>query len=145
MPKSGRLVRIVADTIIVVLGFLWRGNPRRVLDAARLATIQLFTSPALIAELDEILQRDKFAERLLKAGVAARELVLGYASLATILHPTTVDPVILADPDDDEVLACAIAATADAIVSGDSHLLELRTYKDVETFTATQLLSKIGN
>jgi predicted nucleic acid-binding protein len=33
---------------------------------------------------------------------------------------------VIADPDDDHVLACAIAVNADLIVSGDKHLLDLK-------------------
>jgi len=46
-------MRVVADTNIVVSGLLWRGNPRRVLDAAREAAIELFTSAILLTELED--------------------------------------------------------------------------------------------
>ena len=63
-------MRVVADTNIVVSGLLWRGNPRRVLDAARDGIIELFTSPSLLEELEEVLSRKKFATRLEAANVA---------------------------------------------------------------------------
>lgn len=117
-------MRVVADTNIVVSGLLWHGPPRRVLDAARAGTIELFASAALLAELEDVLQRDKFAQRLVLAGVEAQTLVLGYAALASIVVPARIGSVIHADPDDDEVLACAVAANADVIISGDRHLVE---------------------
>ena len=40
------------------------------------------------------------------------------------------------DPDDDHVIACAIAARADAIVSGDHDLLDLREYHGIPILTA---------
>jgi predicted nucleic acid-binding protein len=52
--------------------------------------------------------------------------------------------VVDADPDDDAVLACAVAARAEAIVSGDPHLLALREYERVPIVTATELLARIG-
>lgn len=79
-------MRAVADTNTVVSGLLWPGNPRRVLDAARTGALQLYTSAVLLAELDEVLQRPKFAQRLALAGVTARTLVLGYAALARLLN-----------------------------------------------------------
>jgi len=51
-------MRIVADTNIVVSALLWRGNPRRLLDAARDGIIELFTSAVLLEELEEVLSRD---------------------------------------------------------------------------------------
>jgi len=114
-------VRVVTDTNTVVSGLLWHGNPRQVLEAARAGTLQLYTSAALLAEIEEVLQRAKFAQRLSLAGVASHTLVMGYAALAWLIEPAVIEPVIVADPDDDVVLACAVAARAEAIVSGDNH------------------------
>jgi len=55
-----------------------------------------------------------------------------------------MQPIVLADPDDDFVLACAMAAKAEVIVSGDSHLRSLRTYEGVEILTAAECLSRIS-
>lgn len=97
----------MADTNIVVSGLLWRGKPRRVLDAARDGIIELFTSTGLLKELEDVLGREKFAPRLVAAQVTAHELMLGYAALAMAVDAPSIEPVILADPDDDAVLACA--------------------------------------
>ena len=138
-------MRVVADTNTVVSGLLWRGNPRSVLDAARAGTLQLYTTAVLLAELDEVLQRPKFAQRLAQAGVTSQTLVLGYAALARLIEPATIAPVIVADPDDDAVLACAIAARAEVIVSGDSHLLDLKEYEKIPIVTAAQLLTRLAS
>ena len=90
-------MRIVADTNIVVSALLWRGNPRRLLDAARDGIIELFTSAVLLEELEEVLSREKFASRLEAAEVTSHELILGYAALATIVEADSIEPVIVAD------------------------------------------------
>ena len=54
-----------------------------------------------------------------------------------------IAPVILVDPDDDAVLACAVAARAEIIVSGDSHLLDLKQYEGIRIVTTAQLLTQI--
>ena len=137
-------MRVVADTNIVVSGLLWRGNPRRVLDAAREGTIDLFTTATLLIELEDVLSRPKFSSRLAAVGVTPHDLVLGYAALASVIEPATIEPVIVADPDDDAVLACAIAAQGEIIVSGDIHLLSLMQYRDVRVLTAAKLLTEIS-
>src|SRR5215213_7842854 len=124
-------MRTVPDTNIVVSGLLWRGNPRRVLDAARDGIIEILTSPALLEELEDVLNREKFAARLKAAGVTAQELVEGYAALATVVDAAPIEPVIIRDPDDDAVLACAIAAEAEIIASGDDDLLSLKEHQNV--------------
>jgi len=67
-----------------------------------------------------------------------------YAELATVVTPASILPTILADPDDDYVLACALAAQADLIVSGDAHLLNLKTYHRIRIVSATEALALIA-
>lgn len=137
-------MRVVADTNVIVSGLLWRGKPRRVLDAARDGIIELFTSATLLEELEDVLSRQKFVSRLAAAQVTPRELFLGYAALATVVEATAIEPVILADPDDDAVLACALTAQCEIITSGDNHLLDLKKYKEIRILTAAELLNKLS-
>ena len=137
-------MRGVADTNIVVSGLLWHGPPRDVLEAARAGEVRLFTTAVLLAELQDVLARPKFAERLKRAGVTSDELVVGYAALATVVQPASIEPVIVEDPDDDSVLACALAAQAEVIASGDSHLLQLKEYRQIRILTAAQLLAELA-
>jgi uncharacterized protein len=78
-------MRVVADTNTVISGLLWNGPPRQILNAARLGVINLFTTAILLAEIEEVLSREKFLKRLTLAGVSVRELILGYAALAQSL------------------------------------------------------------
>lgn len=137
-------MRVVVDTNVVVSGLLWRGIPRRVLDAARDGIIELYTSPSLLEELEAVLGRKKFAKRLEETGVTIRELMSGYASLAMVIDVNSIDPVILRDPDDDMVLACAVTAEGKMIVSGDDDLLDLKQYKDIRILTASELLAELS-
>ena len=135
-------MNIVLDTNTVVSGSLWSGAPRQVLDLARSGVITLFTSPELLAELADVLRRDKFATRLEQAQVTADELVYGYAAVARTIRPARITPVILDDPDDDKVLACAKAASAEIITSGDHHLLSLKEYEGIQILPVNQLLER---
>lgn len=69
------MIRTVVDTNIAVSAFLWGGTPREILDAARREVITIFTSPALIAELEEVLSRPKFAARINRADSSVPELL----------------------------------------------------------------------
>lgn len=83
-------MRVVADTNTVVSGLLWHGPPRELLDAARSGKIQLFTSSILLAELEDVLGRDKLANRLGLVGLTPAELVRGYAALGRLVTPITI-------------------------------------------------------
>jgi putative PIN family toxin of toxin-antitoxin system len=118
--------------------------PRQILDAARYNTIESFTSVALLAEMEEVLHREKFARRLRLVNHTPDEFVSGYASLATVVKSAVIMPVVLADPDDDAVLSCAVAACAEAIISGDRHLLNLKEYQGIHIITVTEASFIIG-
>jgi len=138
------MTRAIPDTNIVVSGLLWRGNPRRILDAARDGIIELYTSPVLLEELEDVLSREKFARRLAAATVTVQDLVSGYGALATVIEAEPIAPVILVDPDDDAVLACALSSDAEVIVSGDSDLLDLKEHKQIRVLTATEFLAELA-
>jgi len=48
-----------------------------------------------------------------------------------------------ADPDDDHVLACAVAAQADLIVSGDPDLLNLKSYQHIPIVSPVEALKRL--
>jgi putative PIN family toxin of toxin-antitoxin system len=137
-------MRVVADVNTIVSGLLWQGTPRLVLDAARSGKIHLLTSAALLAELEEVLTREKFAQPIARVGLTPRNLVFDYAALALMIEPGVIRPVILSDPDDDAVIACAVAADAELIVSGDHHLLSLKNYQGILILTPSELIAQIS-
>jgi putative PIN family toxin of toxin-antitoxin system len=138
------MTRAVVDTNIVVSAFLWGGSPRTILDAARRGTLTLFTSAALIAELEDVLSRAKFAKRIADAGSSVDELLGDYLALAQLVRPAAHPPAVTRDPDDDHVIACALAADAEVIVSSDDDLLTLGRYRDIAILSIAQMLRQLS-
>jgi putative PIN family toxin of toxin-antitoxin system len=136
-------VRLVLDTNTVVSGLIWRGNPGKLLDAARERRISLATTIPLLAELRGVLARNKFVRELTDRALTLDDLFDGYTALADCLEPATIPPTVLRDPDDDQVLACALAADADVIVSGDEHLLALGSFRAIPIVSASVALARI--
>jgi predicted nucleic acid-binding protein len=54
--------------------------------------------------------------------------------------PADIQAQVPGDPDDDAVLACALAAQVDLIVSGDAHLLDLKHYQRIEIVNSSEAL-----
>jgi hypothetical protein len=126
-------MRLVLDTNVVASGVLWGGVPRQLMEAGREKRVSLFTSAPLLAELTDILARTKFAKKLTASGLTIEQIVDRYADLAALVRPAIIVPAVLDDPDDDQVLACAMAARADLIVTGDRrHLLPLGSFEGMQ-------------
>ena len=135
-------MRLVLDTNTVVSGLLWDKTPSFLIDAALQGRIELFTSQTLLLELEDVLPRRKFARRVSASGLTIAQLTARYALLARSIVPAAISPVS-ADPDDDHVLACALAARADLVVSGDSDLLNLKFYQGIPIVGAAGALERI--
>jgi putative PIN family toxin of toxin-antitoxin system len=138
-------VRAVLDTNVVVSALLWGGVPEQVLQAARAGELQLATSPALIAELAAILNRRKFAAKLAQGYSSPAEVVALYTQLAQTIEADVLATTALRDPDDAAVLACALAARADCIVSGDDDLQSLGSYQGIPILSPAQCVQQLGS
>jgi uncharacterized protein len=106
-------------------------------------TTTLCTSPTLLAELAEVIGRDKFVKRVRAATLSSAELVQDYERLAEIAERQPLPVPASRDPDDDHVLACALAAQADLIVSGDHDLLTLHEYQGIPILSTTAALARL--
>jgi putative PIN family toxin of toxin-antitoxin system len=120
------------------------GVPRELLDAAGDQRIELFTTRALIVELEDVLSRGKFAQQLNQTRFTPAYLLARYNQLATLITPVALASTGLRDPDDEAVIACAIGAAADLIVSGDKDLLVLKAYRGVRIVSAAEALHMIA-
>ena len=136
-------MRVVLDTNVVASGFLWGGVPQQQLQAAREKKLQLYTSTTLLLELTDILGWAKFTRKIAAAQLSVDQLVERYALLTAVVHPATIAATILDDPDDDQMLACALWAKAELIVSGDRHLLDLNEYRGVRIVRVVEAVKNI--
>lgn len=93
MPRSkrsasdGGSVRAVVDTNVLISGLFWRGAPHVLLGDARAGRLSLVTSPALLAELAEVIDRPKFQTILSRSGVDAAEMLLERQRLVEVIDP----------------------------------------------------------
>src|SRR5207247_4211397 len=105
--------------------------PHAILCAGEAKRITLVTSPSIVEEAREVLARPKFAPRIAVLETSVSELVESLLAVAEVIEEPDAEPVVAADPDDDRVLACAVAGNARWIASGDAHLLALKRYKRI--------------
>ncbi len=136
---------LVIDTNVLLSGLLWHGPPHALLVRARDGAVDLVLSPALIEELAEVLARPKFADILARTSRTPERILAELRRFVDVVAALPLPRPICRDPDDDEVLACALAARADLIVSGDDDLRVLGMFENIPIVGAAEALARIGS
>jgi putative PIN family toxin of toxin-antitoxin system len=132
---AGRVSRIVADTNIYISALNFAGTADEVLALGRVGVVEVFISPPILDEIEGVLLR--------KFGWAARrvrEATRAIRSFAVLVHPEESVKVVREDEADNRILECALAARAEAIVTGDQHLLKLRRFRGLPITTPRDFL-----
>lgn len=140
-------MRIVLDTNVVLSALLWRGTPHQLLTTiSQRSDIQLYSSAALLEELADVLMRASASRRLALIGASAQTVLADYIEVIQLVEPASVPRVVAGDADDDQVIAAAVAARADLIVSGDrKHLLPLGSHQGIGIADAAEAIRRIAS
>lgn len=140
------MLRAVLDTNVFVSSLLNKtGAPARLLDAWRAGEYLLVISPPIIAEIKSVLELPRIRKRYALTGQEIRQLLdllEKDAILAPGLSPTK--GAVPQDPADEMFLSCALEAGADFIVSGDNHLLNLKSYRKIPIITVQEFLDHLS-
>jgi putative PIN family toxin of toxin-antitoxin system len=132
----------IVDTSVLVSAFLFPDStPGRVVALADQGVYALHFSLIILEELKCSLRNP----RLRKAyPYDDTQIDAWCAELheigSLILRPLPDIDAVCRDPDDDHVLAAALAVKADTIVTGDKDLLVLGEYRDIRILTARDFL-----
>src|SRR5262245_25591165 len=117
--------RIVLDTNVLVGAAYAAGSAsRRILDACLGGEFIAVLSPALRGEYEHILVR---AVRVRDYDEPLRKVL----EQAEVVEPAQTPRAVPEDPADDKLVAVALAAGADAIITNDRHLLALNPHGPV--------------
>lgn len=121
------MVRIVADANIYISAFNFGGSAAEIIELAQNGRIDLFVSPAILHEVERILSTKFYwSDRRIEGAI------FNLLQFAHLVYPTDQIEVVTGDPDDNRILECGMEAGANFIVSGDRHLLKLRSYRGIQ-------------
>ena len=137
-------MRVVIDTNVLIAGLLWHGSPHALLTQVRSGALGLVSSPALLVELADVLSRTKFDAVLTRTSTSRERLLAEVRQLTQVLDPPPLAQPVCRDPDDDKVLALALAARVELIVSGDRDLLVLQQFEGMPIVDPAQALQRVG-
>ena len=130
------MIRVTADTNVVVAGLNFPGNPRRILELVDSGEIRLAVSSAILEEIADVLQRKKFGWSPSEVGEAIDRLT----RVAEHVESQQAVNAVKDDPDDNRILECAAAARSDYIISGDKHLLSLGRFGNAKILKPADFL-----
>jgi hypothetical protein len=132
---------VVIDTNVVVSALLFGGTPGRLLSMWRSGRLMPFISSPILEEYLQVLAYPRFELAEEEIDFLVYRQILPYFEVVTVAGDA---PVIASDPSDDKFLHCAVAAQADALVSGDRHLLNLGNYRHIPILSPSKLLQRIS-
>ncbi len=121
----------VFDTNILIAAIITEGICSKLLHRARAGEFSLVSCPFIMMEPRRTLSK-KF--RLSHDELSSAMEPISDAISRVIEHSLKVKN-ICRDADDDNIIACAVAVKADYLVTGDSDLLEIKSYKDIKIIT----------
>lgn len=126
----------VFDTNVLLSGVGWKGRPYECLELARVGKVEGITCAEVLDELAAKLKT--------KLEFSEEETINTIVDLLAFLKLVTIDgtlKAVQADPDDDKILECALAGSANFVVTGDRrHLLPLRTFRGISIVTPAEFL-----
>jgi putative PIN family toxin of toxin-antitoxin system len=118
-------LKLVLDTNVLIAAFISRGHSHELLEhVAR--HHELFTSEYILEEF-----REKLEARFRMPVAAVEEAIALQRSRMEVVEPAPLSGIVSRDPEDDPIVATAVAAGADGLVTGDRALLELGAYRGI--------------
>jgi hypothetical protein len=133
-------VKTLIDTNVFVSS-VFGGLPQQIVGLWIGGRLTLCISEPIVTEYQRVLREIGAVSE-----AEERALIEVFASGEGVVYTTDPSAIqgVNPDPDDDTFLECALELEADRVVSGDSGLLELRSYMGIPIFTPRELLEEVG-
>jgi putative PIN family toxin of toxin-antitoxin system len=135
-------MKVVLDVNVWISGLLWGGVLGQILKLAKNQTITIFASEKILADLEVTLELPKFQSRKQYWGYTTQYLMAVVQKLTQPCVDRPLQVPQLRDPDDAVILATALVAKAEVIVTGDLDLLTLDNFENIPIITPKEFLSR---
>ena len=114
-------MRVVLDTNVLISGAFYSGPPKRILKALIEGKFKMVLSPEILLEYRRV--GESFSPE--HPNPDFNRMLSLLVNQALIVDAPELEKPLCRDPNDDKFIACALAAGAEVIVSGDNDLLSL--------------------
>ena len=124
-------MKAVFDTNVLLAAFITEGICSKILVRGRKRQFHLILCPVILREFERVLIK-KFS---ITRNEVRSILQIVSEAMHSVVSPSQSVQGLCRDPDDDSILACALEAGADYLVTGDVDLLELKIFKGIRIVT----------
>ncbi len=140
------MLKAVLDTNQFISGLIVKeGVPAQVLDVWHRGVFTLLTSSAILAETREVFSYPRIRKKYRLSQQDIDDFITQVEKAAVLTPGRLALSVVKEDPDDDMILACAVEGGADYVVSGDPHLLKMRSYEGIPIVTPRDFLTRLSH
>ena len=128
------MIRAVVDTNVLISALISKkpSPPLNIYNLLKSADFLLITSPAILEELEEVINRKTIIKLHKRSQQQIDEILQEIAETSYIVPGMISVEAVKKDPDDDKFIAAAIEGKADYIVSGDKPLLNIKEYMGIK-------------
>ncbi len=131
------MLRAVLDTNVLVSAIISDGKSRELFKKGITNKYSIVISDLILKELATVLRRPKF--KISEDEV--NRTIFALIRTADVVSVKTKIKAVKEDPNDDMILETAIDGAADVVVTGDSHLLSLETFREIKIITVEKMLT----
>lgn len=133
------MIKAVVDTNVLVSSIISsKSSPAKIINYWQERKFVLVTSEKILQETRRVLNYPKISKKYHFNKEKVNELIHGFSLFSEVCKPAKKISVIQQDPEDNKFLEAALTAKVDFIVSGDSHLLNLKKYQGIKILTAKE-------
>ena len=138
------MIKVVLDANQFVSALLKQAsNSSRLLDLVHAGDVRLLVSEKIITEIDRVIRYPKVKKIHRWSDSNLDAFIIKIIRAAQMVSGTLKLRVIEEDPTDDKYLECAIEGEADFIVSGDKHLKNLGSFREIPIISPAEFLKRI--
>jgi putative PIN family toxin of toxin-antitoxin system len=131
------MLRVVLDTNVLVSAIISDGKPQELFRKGITKEFCIITSDLLLRELAAVLRRPKFKTD----EDEIHRIILALMQAAEVVEVVSKFNMVEEDPKDDMIVETAYDGKADFVVSGDSHLLALNSFRDIKIISVKRMLA----
>jgi putative PIN family toxin of toxin-antitoxin system len=132
-------MKVVLDTNVVISGIFFSGAPSRILTTWIDDAFDLVASTVILEEYRDVAARMSAKFPSVDCGPVLDRI----AAHALLVVPAKLPDNACTDRDDIKFLECAVACSADCVVSGDRALLRASNYRGVEVLSPRQFITRL--